>query len=168
MPLAELGCQHDGYSYREYKMHETLLDTEDSCLVNMECWFWPCFGTAGCGWAVDARSLRIHTLPNWVFLWRSTLLFITGTHKHTMNINTMWGESKHPPCPQKHRTEWDVNSDACSTDWQSALKQKDGRVEMRKCEQYVGTASKCTANGESLDCFATKLCLSFSYRARKQ
>lgn len=28
-------------------------------------------------------------------------------------------------------------------------KTKDGGVEMGNCEQYVGKASKCTANGES-------------------
>ena len=99
----------------------------------------------------------------------SSSLEHTGTHTNTqIYINTIWDDLYQPLSPQKHteHSEMWTMMHAELTD-RAHSKTKDGGVEMGNCEQYVGKASKCTANGESFGCLATILRLLCSYRASK-
>lgn len=94
-----------------------------ACVV---CFVSPCFGTADCSWAVDAVSLRILTLPYWIFFWSSTRLFITRTQIQTQTyINTImnWFMPTTQPS-ENQRIHCNVNRNTCYTDRQSTQENK--------------------------------------------
>lgn len=118
------------------------------------CYIWPSFRTAGCGWAVDACSLWLHILHYWVLLWRSNLLFLTGTHKYTAYALIHWYESlliSH----FFHRNTPTITTVRCQQwsmlNWltERTVKQRMVMSKWNTSDVYVGKASKCTANGES-------------------